>query len=211
MASKALGAMLDRVRKHFGSRVDGDGVCGALPFPTQTSEPSKPNALPFLGVAQAPWATSTPGQTSQRDSVLLADSTLGFPDSGMTDTMTASQTFDQDIPNIDFPATSDMIDGLVDWGMWDNHILQQHVQQAGSWNNSTVYPAGPINTNMLPQAAGAPYQQPVIPGNALIMNGAAPITQGAHPNMLFDWQDLEDVDLDIRDYEMGGFWGRGPR
>jgi len=211
MASKALGVMLDRVRKHFGGRVDGDGVCGALPSPTQTSEPGDPNTLPFLGVgSQVPWTTSTPGQTSQRDSVLPAESTLGFPDSGMTDTLAASQTFDQDIPNVDFSAIGDMIDGPVDWDMWDDHIMQQHVQQAGSWNNYTMYPAGPINAEVCTVPAGAQYTQPVTSGNALIMNGTAPVTQGANPNMLFDWQDLEDVDLDIRDYGTGGFWGRSP-
>jgi hypothetical protein len=211
MASKALGVMLDRVRKHFGGRVDGDGVCGALPSPTQTSEPGDPNALPFLGVgSQVPWTNSTPGQTSQRDSVLPAESTLGFPDTGMTDTLAASQTFDQDLPNVDFSAIGDMIDGPVDWDMWDDHIMQQHVQQAGSWNNYTMYPAGPINAEVCTQPVGAQYTQPVTPGNALIMNGTAPVTQGAHPNMLFDWQDLEDVDLDIRDYGTGGFWGRSP-
>jgi hypothetical protein len=128
----------------------------------------------------------------------------------MTNTLATSQTFDQDIPNVDFSAIGDMIDGSVDWDMWDDHIMQQHVQQAGSWNNSTLYPAGPINAEICTLAAGAQYTQPVTSGNALIMNGTAPVTQGAHPNMLFDWQDLEDVDLDIRDYGTGGFWGRSP-
>ena len=219
-ASKALGVMLERVRKHFGDRVDGEGVCGAfpspaqtsepIPSPAQTSEPSDSTTLPFLGVvSQHPWTGGTPDQTSQQDRMPIADSVSGLQEPGMADMLGTSQTFDQDMSNIDFSAIGDMIDGPVDWDMWDDQIMQQHVQQAGSWDDSN-FSAYQSNTDAMTQSVGAQYMQPVVPGNAIIMNGTAPVAHGAHPSMMFDWQDLEDVDLDIRDYGTGGFWGKTP-
>jgi len=212
MASKALGVMLDRVRKHFGGRVDGGGVCGALPSPAQTTEPNEITKLPFLGVvSHVPWTNDAPNQTDQRNTVPVTNSTLRSQEPSRADMLEPSQTFDQDMPNVDFSAIGDMIDGPVDWGMWDDHIMQQHVQQAGSWNeNTNLPPGGPPNPDILAQWAGAQYVQPPQPGNNFDMNGAAAGTQDVHSNMMFDWQDLEDVDLDIRDYGTGGFWGKSP-
>jgi len=139
----------------------------------------------------------------------IADSVSGLQEPGMADMLGTSQTFDQDMSNIDFSAIGDMIDGPVDWDMWDDQIMQQHVQQAGSWDDSN-FSAYQSNTDAMTQSVGAQYVQPVVPGNAIIMNGTAPVAHGAHPSMMFDWQDLEDVDLDIRDYGTGGFWGKTP-
>jgi hypothetical protein len=209
-ASKALGVMLDRVRKHFGGRVDGGGVCGALPSPAQTTEPSDSTTLPFLGVvSQHLWTDDAPDQIGQQDGMPINDSNPGIQDPRMAEILATSQTFDQDMSNVDFSAIGDMIDGPVDWDMWDDQIMQQHVQQAGSWDD-TNFSSLPTNADTLAQSGGAQYVQPVVPGNAIIMNGTAPVEQGANPNMLFDWQDLQDVNLDIRDYSTGGFWGRTP-
>jgi hypothetical protein len=43
------------------------------------------------------------------------------------------------------------------------------------------------------------------------MDGFAPGSQGSNASLPYEWQDLEDVDLDIRDYGTGGFWGKSPR
>jgi hypothetical protein len=209
MASKALGVMLDRVRKHFGGRVDGSGVCGALPSPTQTSEPIGSATAPFLGVGPPSTWTNTPDHTSQRDS-LLVDSHPGFHRPGMPDTLETNQPFDPEISNVDFSAIGDMIDGPVNWDTWDDHIMQQHVQQAGSWSDGNNLPPGPPKPDIMAQWAGAQYVQPPGTDNDYDMNGTTPATQGAQSNLLFDWQDLEDVDLDIRDYGTGGFWGKSP-
>lgn len=214
MASRALGVMLDRVRKHFGGRVDGNGVCGALPFPSQTSQPIGSATAPFLGVGpQSTWTNNTPDHTSQRDSVLAnsADGTPGFQYPGMSDILETSQTFDPDVPTVDFSAIGDMIDGPVDWDTWDDQIMQQQVHQAGSWNDTANYPPGPLHADIFALTAGGQYVQPVAPGDAYNIDGFASAPQATHPSLPYDWQDLEDVDLDIRDYGTGGFWGKSPR
>jgi hypothetical protein len=215
MASKALGVMLDRVRKHFGGRVDGNGVCGALPSPAQTSEPIGSATAPILGVGPPSiWTNNTPDHTSQRDSVLASatDGNSNFPYPAMSDMLETNQTLDSDMPSVDFSAIGDMIDGPVNWDMWDDQIMQQQVQQAGSWNDTVNYPPGPLHADIWapPQAEGQ-YAQPAVPGDAYNMDSFAPGPQGANASLPYDWQDLEDVDLDIRDYGTGGFWGKSSR
>jgi hypothetical protein len=215
MASKALGVMLDRVRKHFGGRVDGNGACGALPSPAQTSEPIGSVTAPILGVGPpSTWTNNTPDHTSQRDSVLAnatdGNSNFAYPE--MPDMLDTNQPFDPDAPNVDFSAIGDMIDGPVNWDMWDDHIMQQQVQQAGSWNDSANYPPGPLHADIwAPPQAECQYVQPAVPGDAYNMDSFAPGSQGTNVNLPYEWQDLEDVDLDIRDYGTGGFWGKSPR
>jgi hypothetical protein len=215
MASKALGVMLDRVRKHFGGRVDGNGACGALPSPAQTSEPIGSVTAPILGVGPpSTWTNNTPDHTSQRDSVLAnatdGNSNFAYPE--MPDMLDTNQPFDPDAPNVDFSAIGDMIDGSVNWDMWDDHIMQQQVQQAGSWNDSANYPPGPLHADIwAPPQAECQYVQPAVPGDAYNMDSFAPGSQGTNVNLPYEWQDLEDVDLDIRDYGTGGFWGKSPR
>jgi hypothetical protein len=214
MASKVLGVMLDRVKKHFGGRVDGDGVCGALPSPAQTSEPIGSATVPFLGVGpQTTWTNNTSNDTNQRDSVLAtaADGYSDFQYPGMSGVLETNQAFDPDIPNVDFSAIGDMIDGPVNWDMWDDQIMQQQVQQAGSWNDTANYPSGLLNASILAPPGGSQYVQPTVPGNAFNMDSTAPTSQSAQSTLLFDWQDMEDIDLDIRDYGTGGFWGKSPR
>lgn len=214
MASKALGVMLDRVRKHFGGRVDGSGVCGALPSPAQTSEPIGSATAPFLGVGPpSTWTNNTPDRTSQHGSAhfTAADRNSGFQGREASDMLDTDQPFNPDTSNVDFSAIGDMIDGPVNWDMWDDHIMQQQVQQAGSWNDAAGYPSGPLIADILAPPGGGQYVQPAIPGNDFDMDGNTPAAHGAQPNLLFDWQDLEDVDLDIRDYGTGGFWGKSPR
>lgn len=213
MASKALGVMLDRVRKHFGGRVDGNEVCGALPSPAQTSEPIGSVTVPFLGVNPlSTWTNNTPNGTSQRDSVIAngADSDSGFQYPGMSDTLDTNQTFDPEMPSVDFSAIGDMIDGPVNWDMWDDQIMQQQVQQSGSWNDTANYPPGPLHAGMWAPPTGGRYVQPAASGDAYNMDSFAPAPQDAHSSLPYEWQDLENVDLDIRDYGTGGFWGKSP-
>jgi hypothetical protein len=98
---------------------------------------------------------------------------------------------------IDFSAIGDMIDGPVDWDMWDDQIMQQHAQQVDSWDDADLA-LQPTN----PEA--------FVAGNAIVPNGTAPIIRGNSSDMQFNWQDLQDVDLDIRDYGTGGLWGKSP-
>lgn len=208
-ASKAMGVMLDRVRKHFGSLDDGNGVCGAMPSPAQTSETSDAPTVPFMGVvSQIPWTDDALNVMDQRNAVPVANNTTGSQNPGMSDVLGTGQTYDQDMSNVDFSAIGDMVDGPVDWDMWDDQIMQQNVQQQVNLWDDANFSTLPIDTN---STDGSQYAQPVVAGNAMILNGTAPVAQGtAFPNMQFDWQDMQDVDLDIRDYGTGGFWGKTP-
>jgi hypothetical protein len=85
----------------------------------------------------------------------------------------------------------------VDWDMWDDQIMQQHAQQVDSWDDADVTLL-PTNPNTF------------VAGNAIVPNGTAPITHSNSSDMQFNWQDMQDVDLDIRDYGTGGLWGKSP-
>lgn len=202
-ASKAMGVMLNRVRKHFDGRVGGDGFCGARPPVPQPSRKNDSTTVPFLGVvSQIPWTDDTPHNINSSGNTSAARTTFDSQNVGTSDAMDNSQAFDQDISNIDFSAIGDMIDGPVDWDMWDDQIMQQHAQQVDTWDD--------IELALQPTNSATANSQTFVAGNAMVPNGTAPIMQGTSSDLQFNWQDMQDVDLDIRDYGTGGLWGKSP-
>jgi hypothetical protein len=197
-ASKAMAVMLNRVRKHFDGRTGGDGICGSRPAIAKAPAPRDSTRVPFMGVvSQVPWTDDTANKTNSSDNVYIPANVSDPQDLGTANLLDNSQTFNNDMSAIDFSAIGDMIDGPVDWDMWDDQIMQQHAQQVDSWDDADLA-LQPTN----PEA--------FVAGNAIVPNGTAPIIRGNSSDMQFNWQDMQDVDLDIRDYGTGGLWGKSP-
>jgi hypothetical protein len=211
-ASRAMAVMLDRVRKHFAGRMGGDGSCGTSSPTTQEVQPtelSHDTNLPFQGVA------SNVGWSDNMDQLRASDtapnseyhqSAQHLPP--MNETLA---TTNQTIADMDFSAIGDMIDGPMpmDWDIWDDQIMQQNTQQTSTWDNNadsgSAQTAQAGTFDMFQNGSG------VIAGNAIVHNGTAPITARETSDLQFDWQDMQDVDLDIRDYATGGLWGASPQ
>jgi len=108
---------------------------------------------------------------------------------------------------MDFSAIGDMIDGPMpmDWDIWDDQIMQQNTQQANTWDQADfgAHSSDTFNTSQ--------NSSSVVAGNAIVPNGTAPITGRETSDLQFNWQDMQDVDLDIRDYTTGGLWGASPQ
>jgi hypothetical protein len=190
--------MLNRVRKHFDGRTGGDGICGSRPSVTKPSAPSDNTRVPFMGVvSQVPWTDETTNNTSSSNNNSFARNAFDSQDLGTANMQENVQTFNDDMSTIDFSAIGDMIDGPVDWDMWDDQIMQQHAQHIESWDDTDLA-LQPTNPDTF------------VAGNAMVPNGTAPIIRGNSSDMQFNWQDMQDVDLDIRDYGTGGLWGKSP-
>lgn len=212
-AGKAMGVMLDRVRKHFAGRAESGGPCGGQTDPIPLLQPARAlgnSYLPFQGVvSNAPWSgrTSTNEQNFEGD--VGANSSFYDSQSAATaSTLNENSSTMQGTVGTDFSAIGDQIDGLMpmDWEFWDDQIMQQNAQQANSWDTADCG-ALPTNANMLNETSS---NQAFVAGNAIVPNGTAPILQNDTSELQFNWQDLQDVDLDIRDYGTGGLWGASP-
>lgn len=217
-ASKAMAVMLDRVRKHFAGRMGGDGSCGVSNPTTQTTQPAKAshdNNVPFQGiVSNVSWSKNMPDQLSGNDTVLKNS----YPHSAQplypTNKAPESNAIPDQTPTaaIDFSAIGDMIDGPMpmDWDIWDDQIMQQNSQQINTWEDQADF-------STQPAAVADPFNAPqddfaFVAGNATVPTGTAPVAGGRETSDLhFDWQDMEHVDLDIRDYATGGLWGASPQ
>jgi hypothetical protein len=210
-ASKAMAVMLDRVRKHFAGRMGGDGSCGTSSPTTQEMQPtelSHDTNLHFQGVA------SNVGWSDNMDQLRASDTA---PNSGyhqsaqhlppMNETLA---TTNQTIADMDFSAIGDMIDGPMpmDWDIWDDQIMQQNTQQISTWDQAD-FGTQPANTDAFDMHQNSSAF--VVAGNAIVSNGTAPIAARETSDLQFDWQDMQDVDLDIRDYATGGLWGASPQ
>jgi len=211
-ASKAMAVMLDRVRKHFAGRMEGDGSCGVSRPATQATQPSKASQdtrPPFHGVvSNVAWSDSMPNQVENVDDPLnnsYAHSAQHMP--ATHETPDFNTTINQTIADMDFSAIGDMIDGPMpmDWDIWDDQIMQQNTQQANTWDQADfgAHSSDTFNTSQ--------NSSSVVAGNAIVPNGTAPITGRETSDLQFNWQDMQDVDLDIRDYTTGGLWGASPQ
>jgi hypothetical protein len=208
-ASRAMGVMLNRVRKHFGERPGGEGICGPRPrFPSTSNQPV-PTKVPFQGVvSQVPWTNDTPITTISTDKTSSTNNAFHSQDLAITNMLDTNQPFDPSVSTLDFSAIGDMIDGPVDWDMWDDQILQQHVQQVDSWDDTDL---GLQSANSDSMDQHWSNDRRIVAGNAFLPNGTAPVMHGVSSvEMQFDWQDMQDADLDIRDYGTGGLVGRSP-
>ena len=213
-ASKAMAVMLDRVRKHFAGRMGGDGSCGVSSSAAQATEPTKAahsTNVPFQGVvSNVAWSDNMPNQLQAGDTALVnsySHSTQNIPPTNEIpdeNTMT-----DQAIADMDFSAIGDMIDGPMpmDWDIWDDQIMQQNTQQISTWDQSE-FGAQPAENDTFTASQSSGY---FVAGNAIVPNGTAPIAGRETSGLQFDWQDMQDVDLDIRDYTTGGLWGASPQ
>jgi hypothetical protein len=206
-----MAVMLDRVRKHFAGRMGGDGSCGTSSPTTQEMQPtelSHDTNLHFQGVA------SNVGWSDNMDQLRASDTA---PNSGyhqsaqhlppMNETLA---TTNQTIADMDFSAIGDMIDGPMpmDWDIWDDQIMQQNTQQISTWDQAD-FGTQPANTDAFDMHQNSSAF--VVAGNAIVSNGTAPIAARETSDLQFDWQDMQDVDLDIRDYATGGLWGASPQ
>lgn len=195
-ACKAMSVMLNRVKQHFKGRPDGEGTCGAVPSfapEFQQREEGQTAQVPFLGVvSQVPWSGDIPGSLDLETPPRTED--MQAPSSQPQNPMTA-QT---DPSGIDFSTIGDMINGPVpmDWEFWDDQILQQNAQKVASWEDADFG-----NTEMPLGACD----------NGAFASENAPMMQNNLNDLQFTWQDLQDVDLDIRDYGSGGLWGTTPK
>ena len=205
-AAKAMGVMLDRVRKHFGGRAPGGDICGVKPTPIESSNVNSTGTFPFTGVvSNTPWQDS-----SLTDNTFSNQNTFSQQPSDTIE-MGDSQAFNQDLSTMDFSAIGDMIDGgqtSLDWDMWDDQIMQQHAQQINNtWDDSDLLAQTTTNPDSINQGN---HNYSYVAGNAIVQNGTAPIVMNDSSDHQFNWQDLQDVDLDIRDYGTGGLWGKSP-
>lgn len=206
-AGKAMSVMLDRVKQHFKGRMisGSETTCGsAAPLPKfpRRSEQQDNSTAPFYGiVSNAPWADYMPEQPPAQSKDLGAPASAGLE----TDPLTQANPPFPPTPNpqLDFSTIGDMIDGPMplDWEIWDDQILQQNAQQ-GNQANFADQSLDDVN------ALGG--GQRFVAGNAIYANGTGPLVQDDLVGGQFTWQDLQDVDLDIRDYGSGGLWGEDP-
>jgi hypothetical protein len=213
-ASKAMAVMLDRVRKHFAGRTGSDGSCGVSTPATQEIQATKAphdTRPPFHGVvSNVAWSDNMPNQFKNGDAPL----DTSYPPSvqrapPMNEAPDFNTTTNQAIADTDFSAIGDMIDGPMpmDWDIWDDQIMQQNTQQISTWDQADfgAQPGGADTFNTFQDSSA------FVAGNAMMPNGTAPITGRETSDLQFDWQDMQDVDLDIRDYTTGGLWGASPQ
>jgi hypothetical protein len=214
-ASKAMAVMLDRVRKHFAGRSGGDGSCGISTPATQETQPTKAShdtRPPFHGVvSNVAWSDNMPNQFKNGDASL----DTSYPPSAqreppINEAPDFNTTTNQAIADMDFSAIGDMIDGPMpmDWDIWDDQIMQQNTQQISTWDQAD-FGTQPANTDAFDMHQNSSAF--VVAGNAIVPNGTAPIAARETSDLQFDWQDMQDVDLDIRDYATGGLWGASPQ
>ena len=114
--------------------------------------------------------------------------------------------------NTDYTNIADMLDGPMDWSAWDEQIMGSRTgQQPEQELDFANMPSGLSETDMNGLlSAVQPASAPVMPGNILYPQGTRPLDRGDMYDVSFNWQDLQDVDLDIRDYNTGGLWGQTP-
>jgi len=214
-ASKAMAVMLDRVRKHFAGRMGGDGACGVSTPTTQATEPAKASHavnVPFHGVvSNVAWSENMLDQRPAGDTALnniYSHSTQHVPPTN--ETLNGSTMPDQVIADIDFSTIGDMIDGPMpmDWDVWDDQIMQQNTQQNSTWDDQADFGAQARRADTFNASQN---MSNFVAGNALVPTGTAPLVGRGASDLQFDWQDMQDVDLDIRDYTTGGLWGASPQ
>lgn len=193
-ACKAMSVMLNRVRQHFKGRPEGVGTCSAQSSykPKLGQKATQQNAqAPFHEVvSQAPWSGDLSANLAPDGSAQATDAQA----MQLQDPITA-QT---DPSGIDFTAIGDMIDGPapMDWEFWDDQILQQNAQKVTPFDDADFLDAE-IPSDFYNSGAFASE-------NSQMM-------QNSFSDVQFSWQDLQDVDLDIRDYGKGGLWGTVPQ
>ncbi|KAM0722350.1 hypothetical protein Q7P37_001791 [Cladosporium fusiforme] len=196
-ACKAMSVMLNRVRQHFKGRPGGVGTGGGPPPiapQSEQREKEETSQVPFLGVvSQVPWSGDIPADLSS------ASTTQAHNSDATASTQFQDQMATQTDPSgIDFSAIGDMIDGPVpmDWEFWDDQILQQNAQKANQWEDAD-FGGGEVPFDAY--------------DNSTFASENAHMLQDSLSDVQYSWQDLQDVDLDIRDYGSGGLWGVSPR
>jgi hypothetical protein len=206
-ASKAMAVMLDRVRKHFAGRMGGDGICGVSTPATQETQPTKAShdtRPPFHGVvSNVAWSDNMPDQLTASDSVMDSSYSQSAQHvSSMNETLDVNTINNQTIADMDFSAIGDMIDGPMpmDWDIWDDQIMQQNTQQISTWDQAD-FGAQPATDDTFDMSQNS----------SAFIAGMAPVTGCETSDLQFDWQDMQHVDLDIRDYTTGGLWGASPQ
>ena len=207
-ASKAMAVMLDRVRKHFAGRMGGDGTCGVSNPATQQTQPTEAShdtRPPFHGVvSNVAWSDNMPDQFNNPEVPLdnsYSQSAKRAPPTN--ETLDSNTMASQAIADMDFSAIGDMIDSSMpmDWDIWDDQIMQQNTQVVSTWDQA----------DFGAQAIGADTFNTSQDNSTFVPNGTAPVTGRETSDLQFDWQDMQDVDLDIRDYTTGGLWGASPQ
>lgn len=227
-ASRAMAVMLERVKKHFKSQpLNGDMVaCDAALADVEAH--AREGVLESEGhagiVSHHPWQgvpgdfklDSLPngGDGMNSDNMDMLQQPDFMPPQGVPIDLNATMpvtTSDASLPG-DYNAIAGMLDGPMDWSAWDEQIMgsnsgtkqQLPVDLAG---DAAILPDADMNalldTSKPPSAA-------FYPGNILYPQGTRPLDRGDMYDLSFNWQDLQDVDLDIRDYGTGGLWGQSP-
>lgn len=203
-ASRAMAVMLDRVKTHFQGRPEDPSTCGTQPpsVPAHLQNSMQQNAnMPFHGVvSNVPWTGEVPDQPSNENGLVS-----GGPPNMPRSTVSQDPTPAGNASGFDFSAIGDMIDGPVpmDWGYWDDQILQQNTQQVNAGGDVDA-----SGTRMF--AGGQNHNSFGMEGSAMASDATIPMMQTNLSDLQFNWQDLQDVDLDIRDYGSGGLWGASP-
>lgn len=226
-ASRAMAVMLDRVKKHFKSDpLRGDMVScdAALADIEQDTRDGVMLSEGHVGIVShhdwqgVPADFQLGAATSADGSVLTASDGVSQPKDFVTESVqpdsfngVSTAAMDSSFMNGDYTAIADMLDGPMDWSTWDEQIMgsngnaQQPIDMTGE--PSALLPDVDMNTLL---DTSKPPSAAVMPGNILYPQGTRPLDRGDMYDLSFNWQDLQDVDLDIRDYGTGGLWGQSP-
>ena len=228
-ASRAMAVMLERVKKHFRAQpLAGDMVaCDAALADVEAH--ARERVLENEGhvgiVSHHPWQDMPDdlpvGVMHNGTGGMDAGSMAMLQQPDFMPMQSGPINFNNNIPptsadapmNGDFNAIANMLDGPMDWSAWDEQIMgsssgpQQQQQPVDLAGDATIIPdvdmSALLDTTKPPSAA-------IMPGNVLYPQGTRPLDRGDMYDLSFNWQDLQDVDLDIRDYGTGGLWGQSP-
>lgn len=228
-ASRAMAVMLERVKKHFKAQpLEGEMVaCDAAlaDVEAHTREHVLENEGHVGIVSHHPWEGGVPadfemGALPVADSAGNTASMDLLQQPNLATTQSESVDANGNLPamiapepaNSDFNAIAGMFDGPMDWSTWDEQIMgsnsgplqQQPVDLTG---DAGMLPD--VDMNALLDTTKSPSAG-IMSGNILYPQGTRPLDRGDMYDLSFNWQDLQDVDLDIRDYGTGGLWGQSP-
>ncbi|OQO02138.1 hypothetical protein B0A48_11690 [Cryoendolithus antarcticus] len=220
-AAKAMAVMLERVKAHFEAQPLADpvvskacvdaaqaGVAASSSGAASEHSWAMPAENAFQGlVSNVDWSGDLP-TNGAFTGPSTGDYTQGTDTSYVTANLSIDASDGANIP-IDYSNIGDMLDLPVnmDWDHWDDTVMRTDA---------------PVNTGRGADAfAGQSsayssmangYSNGIVPDGT---NALSFVENGMNASNGFNeldlrWEDMQSVDLDIRDYGSGGLWGKSP-